>query len=63
MRNPQQNEFTNAAIRIPKEDGVPELHRKLARLGGKRKAKTGKEPAKKDLVVELLFSHPELRNL
>jgi hypothetical protein len=63
MGNIQQNEFKNVAIRIPKEDAPPELHKKLALLGGKIKSKTGKEPAKKTLVVELLLSHPKLRYL
>lgn len=57
----EKKEFTDADILIKKAPG--ELHRKLAKLGGKYKGKTGVEPNKPDLVVELLWSHPKLKPL
>lgn len=61
MTNSQKIEFADTDILIKKAPG--ELHRKLAKLGGKRKGRTGIEPNKPDLVVELLFSHPKLKSL
>lgn len=61
MTNDYKNVFADTDIRIPKAPG--ELHRKLHRLMGRREDQTGLRPTKKDLVVELLFSHPKLKSL
>lgn len=53
--------FEDSDIRVPQAPG--ELHRKIERLRGDHKKRTGKMPNKAKLIVELLFTHPKLRSL
>ena len=48
-------------IRVQKAPG--ELHRKLERLQSKFEFNRGTRPTKSDLVIELLDTHPKLKNL
>ena len=48
-------------IRVQKAPG--ELHRKLERLQSKFEFHRGTRPTKSDLVIELLDTHPKLKNL
>lgn len=57
----KEDEFVDGDIRV--EDAPATLHFKLAKLMGKRQARSGIRPNKSKLVIELLSTHPKLKSI